>query len=102
MDAPHKCVRHRRSRTRDDNRLPDVASQVRSGGNSSGSITTELAPSQLRGRQRDRGVIIGTIRFGMHKGFSYRMTHSSYVWDVRKWTLDVDVHVVVIDIQIQK
>ena len=38
----------------------------------------------------------------MHKGFSYRMTHSSYVWDVRKWTLDVDVHVVVVDVQTQK
>ena len=30
------------------------------------------------------------------------MTHSSYVWDVRKWTLDVDVHVVVVDVQTQK
>ena len=48
------------------------------------------------------GVMIGTIRLGMHKGFSYRMTHSSYVWDVRKWTLDVDVHAVVVDVQTQK
>jgi len=46
--------------------------------------------------------MIGTIRLGMHKGFSYRMTHSSYVWDVRKWTLDVDVHAVVVDVQTQK
>ena len=48
------------------------------------------------------GVMIGTIRLGMHKGWSYRMTHSSYVWDVRKWTLDVDVHAVVVDVQTQK
>ena len=48
------------------------------------------------------GVMIGTIRLGMHKGFSYRMTHSSYVWDVRKWTLDVDVYAVVVDVQTQK
>ena len=46
--------------------------------------------------------VIGTIRLGMHKGLSYRMTHSSYVWDVRKRTLDVDVHVVVVDVQTRK
>ena len=48
------------------------------------------------------GVMIDTIRLGMHKGYSYRMTHSSYVWDVRNWTLDIDVHAVVVDIQTQK
>src|ERR1700716_2500516 len=48
------------------------------------------------------GVMIGTIRLGMHKGGSYRMTHSSYVLDVRKWTLDIDVHTVVVDVQTQK
>ena len=46
--------------------------------------------------------MIGTIRLGMYKGLSSRMTHSSYVWDVRKWTLDVDIHLVVVDVQIQK
>src|SRR4030081_2337723 len=46
--------------------------------------------------------MIGTVRLGMHKGWSYRMTHSSYGWDIRKWTLDVDVHAVVVDVQTQK
>jgi hypothetical protein len=46
--------------------------------------------------------VIGIRRLGMHKGLSYRMTHSSYVWDVRQWTLDVDIYVVVVDVQTQK
>ena len=55
------------------------------------------------------GVMIGTMRLGMHKGWSYRMTHGSYVLDVRKWTLDVDVQTqkfdyqgVVVDVQLVK
>jgi hypothetical protein len=38
----------------------------------------------------------------MPKGLSYRITHSSYVWDVRKWTLDVNIHAVVVNVQAQK
>jgi hypothetical protein len=38
----------------------------------------------------------------MHKGLSYRITHSSYVWDGRKWMPDVNIYIIVVNVQTQK